>query len=153
MNDIADFEAAVASFREFLAEEGRLSKIVWVFREDIWKRSDHVVFRSSSQIKNAALAKKVFEEGRRKGLVNIHAIATVNDQVLATVWFPKFAGEEAQGWSRGMKLSIAHPLPLAKSVGRLRWLYCRLQPEFRHYQRFELCVGTRAWARETTELS
>jgi hypothetical protein len=146
MNDIPDFEDAVASFRHFLAKEGHPSKILWVFREDIWKRSDDVVFRSPSQIKSLALARKVFGEGRRKGLVDVHAIATIDDTVLATVWFPKFADEEIQGWNRGMKLSIADPLPSAKSVGGLRWLAFRLQPKFRHYQRCELWVGRRAWA-------
>lgn len=51
-----------------------------------------------------------------------------------------------QGWNRGMKLSIADPLPNAKSVGVLKWLCFRLQPKFRHYQRWEVGVGTKAWA-------
>src|SRR5881397_684606 len=112
MNDIPDFEDAVESFRCFLAEQGHPTNIFWVFREDIWKRSPiSVVLRFPSQRKNLALAQKVFEEGRRKGLVDVHAIATVGDKVAATVWFPKFADEEIQGWDRGMKLSIAEPLP------------------------------------------
>jgi len=37
---------------------------------------------------------KVFAEGRNKGLVEVHAIARIEDKVAATVWFPKFAGEE-----------------------------------------------------------
>ena len=147
MNDIPDFEDAVASFRHLLAEEGLPSTIFWVFREDIWKRSPiDVALRFPSQIRSLALAKKVFAEGRKKGLVDIHAIASIDDKVAATVWFPKFTGEEIQGWNRGMKLSIADPLPNAKSVGRLTWLCFRLQPKFRHYQRCELRVGTKAWA-------
>jgi len=147
MNDIPEFEDAVASFRHFLAEQGHPSTIFWVFREDIWSRSPiDVVLRFPSQIRNLALAKKVFAEGREKGLVDIHAIASVDDKVAATVWFPKFTDEEIQGWISGMKLSIADPLPSAKSVGRLRWLCFRLQPKFRHYQRCESGVGTKAWA-------
>src|SRR5688500_18798614 len=142
MNDIPEFEDAVPFFRYFLAEEDLPSTIFWVFREDIWKRSPiDVVLRFPSQIRNLALAKKVFAEGRKKGLVDIHAIASVDDKVAATVWFPKFTDEEIQGWNSGMKLSIADPLPSAKSVGRLRWLCFRLQPRFRHYQRCELGVG------------
>ena len=147
MNDIPDFEDAVACFRHFLAEEGLPSRIFWVFREDIWKRSPiDVVLRFPSQITNVALAKKVFADGRTKGLVDIHAIASVDDKVAATVWYPKFTGEKIQGWNRGMKLSIADPLPSAKCVGRLTWLCFRLQPKFRHYQHCELWVGTKAWA-------
>ena len=147
MNNIPEFEDAVALFRHFLAEQGHPSTIFWVFREDIWKRSPiDVVRRFPSQTRNLALAKKVFAEGREKGLVDIHAIASVDDKVAATVWFPRSTDEEIQGWNSGMKLSIADPLPDAKTVGRLRWLCFRLQPEFRHYQRSEFGVGTKAWA-------
>ena len=147
MNEIPDFENAVASFEHFLAEQGYPSKILWVFREDIWKRSSSdVVLRFPSQMKNLALAKSVFGEGRIKGLVDVHAIATVGDVTAATVWFPKFKDEKIQGWNRGMKLSIAHPLPSAKSVSGFRWLCFRLQPKFRHYQRWEVAVATKAWA-------
>ena len=90
VNEIPDFEDAVAFFRHFLTKEGLPSTILWVFREDIWKRSPiDVVLRSPSQIKNLELAKKVFAEGRKKGLVDVHAIASVDDKVAATVWFPK----------------------------------------------------------------
>jgi len=151
MNDIPEFEDVVALFRHFLADQGHPSTIFWVFREDIWKRSPiDVVLRFPSQIRNLALAKKVFAEGREKGLVDIHAIASVDDKAAATVWFPKFTGEEIQGWNSGMKLSIADPLPSAKSVGRLKWLGFRLQPRFRHYQRSEFGIGTKAWALNDT---
>jgi hypothetical protein len=104
------------------------------------------VLRFPSQIKNLALAKKVFAEGRKIGLVGIHAITSVDDKVATTVWFPKFPDEEVLGWNRGMKLSIAEPLPSARSVGGLRWLCFGLQPTFRHYQRCEAGVGTKEWA-------
>ena len=147
MNDIPDFDVALSSFRRFLAEQSHPANIFWVFREDIWKRSPtNVVLKFPSQGRNLALARTVFEEGRRKGLVEIHAIATVKDQVAATVWFPKFAYEEIQGWDNGMKLSIASPLPSAQIVSQLRWLSFRLKSQFRNYQRVEPWVGTKAWA-------
>ena len=147
MNDIPSFEDAVASFEHFLTVQGHPSKILWVFREDIWKRSaSDVALRFPSESKNLALARKVFGEGRKKGLVDVHAIATVDDMTAATVWFPKFADEEIQGWNSGMKLSIAQPLPTAKCVDGLMWLWFRLHPQFRRYQRTEFGVGTKAWA-------
>ena len=147
MNDIPEFEEAIASFRSFLAEQGHSTGIVWVFREDIWKRSPtSVVLRFPSQTTNLALAKKVFEDGRNKGLVDIQAVAAVDNKVAATVWFPKFADEEIQGWDRGMKLSIAEPLPGAETVSQLQWLLISLKPQLRHYQRFESWIGTKAWA-------
>lgn len=146
MNDIPAFESAVAAFQRFLVDEGHPSEILWVFREDVWKRSVDVLLRCPSQMKNQTIAKKVFEEGRKQGLVNVDAIATVGDKVAATVWFPKFAGEEVQGWSHGLKLSILAPLPRAKCVGELRWLCFRFHPTFRQYQRHETLIGTKAWA-------
>jgi hypothetical protein len=147
VNDIPNFEDALSSFRRFLTENGHPAEIVWIFREDLWKRSVTEVFvRVSSQTKNLALVQKVFAEGRTKGLVDIHAIATAGNKVAATVWFPKFPDEEIQGWDCGMKLTISEPLPRAKIVGRLRWLFFGLLPRFRHYQKWELWVGTKSWA-------
>ena len=97
MNDVPEFEDAVVLFRNFLAEEGLPANVFWVFREDIWKRSPgDVVLRFPSHVKNLALAKKVFAEGRKNGLVEIRAIASIDDKVAATVWFPKLL-EEVQG--------------------------------------------------------
>jgi alpha/beta hydrolase family protein len=147
MNNIPSFDDAVASFQHFLTEQGHPSKILWVFRDDIWKRSSSdVVLRFPFQIRNLALAKKVFAEGRKNGLVDVQAVATVDDMTAATVWSPKFTDEEIEGWNRGMKLSIAQPLPEAKPVGGLMWLWFRLHPRFRQYQRREFGVGTKAWA-------
>ena len=151
MNDIPAFDDALESFRRFLADQGHPTKIFWVFRDDIWKRTPTDIFlRCPSQTANLALTKKVFDEGRRRGLVDIHSIATVGDRVAATVWFPKYPSDEIQGWSRGMKLSVAEPLQRAKSVGQLRWLLFRLKAQFRHYQRFEQLIGTKQWAAETS---
>jgi hypothetical protein len=147
MNEIPAFEDALESFRRFLSESGKPTNICWVFREDIWKRSPtDVAVRLPSQTKNLVLAKKVFEEGREKGLVEVRAIATMHNRVAVTIWFPKFSGEEIQGWDRGMKLSIAEPLPRANIVRSIQWLLFRLRPPFGHYQRFELWVGTKPWA-------
>ena len=147
MNDIPIFEDALGYFRRLLTESDHPTDILWVFREDVWKRSPTDVFVSlPSQTKNLPLARKVFDEGRKKGLVGVHGIATVDNKVAATIWFPKFRGEEIQGWDCGMKLSIAEPLPRAKIVGSIRWLSFSLRPRFRHYQRFELWVGTKRWA-------
>jgi hypothetical protein len=144
--DLANFEDTLKSFRLFLAEQGHPTNIFWVFRDDLWQRPASLELRFPSQKKNFLLAQKVFNEGQRKGLVNLHAIATARDAVAATVWFPKFKGEEVQGWERGIKLSIAQPLPIANLVGPLRWLSFRLQPQFRHYQPYDMCIGTKAWA-------
>jgi len=147
MNDIPGFEEAVASFCRFLADQGHPTHVFWVFREDIWKRSPTgVVLRFPSPTKNLPLAKKAFHEGRNKGLVDLHAIATVGNKVAATVWFPKFGDEEIQGWNQGMKLSIAEPLPTAEMVGQFRWLMLRFKLQFRHNQQLDSWIGTKAWA-------
>lgn len=95
---------------------------------------------------NTGLARKVFSEGRERGLVEIAAIATAARKVAATVWFPKYEAEEVQGWSRGMKLTICQPLPEARIVGVVRWQLLNLLPSFRRYQRMAFFIGTRKWA-------
>jgi hypothetical protein len=147
VNDIPNFEDAVKSFRRFLTQSGHPAEIVWVFREDVWKRSPtDVAVRYPPSSDNLTLIQKVFAEGRERGLLDMHAIAVTPNSVAATVWFPRSPEDELQGWNRGMLLSIAEPLPRAKLVGRLRWMFYCLVPRFRHYQNAELWVGTKSWA-------
>ena len=147
MNDIPNFEVAVQSFRRFLTENGHPAEIVWIFRDDLWKRTVTEVFvRVPSQPERLALARKVFNEGRIKGLVDVHAIAIAGNTVAATVWFPRTDDDEIQGWNRGMKLSISEPLLRAKIFGSFRWWLLSFLPSFRHYQTWERIIGTTAWA-------
>lgn len=147
MSDIPEFEEALLSFGQFLTDNGHPSEIVWVFRDDVWKRSMTEMFvRIPSQRKSRVLAKKVFNEGRKKGLVEVHAVAVAGNTVAATVWFPRTDDNEIQGWNRGMKLTISEPLLRAKTFGSLRWWLFSFLPRFRHYQTWERIIGTRAWA-------
>ena len=115
--DFSNFDEANTELRRFLADQGHPhDELFWVFREDVWKRSASEVFvRYPVSPNNNVLARKVFDEGCERGLVDVHAVATVKGQVAATVWFPKFPEDEVQGWNRGMKLSIAKPLLEAKA--------------------------------------
>src|SRR5882672_5777244 len=143
MNQIPDFADALAQFRRFLAENGHPIDVLWVFRDDVWKRSPtEILVKYPVDKDNLTLAQKVFAEGRERGLVDMHAVAITRDKVAATVWFPKYPDEEVQGWNRGMKLSISQPLLRAKTFGTLCWSLFRLLPRFRHYQKAEFVIGT-----------
>jgi len=134
-------------FRRFLDKNGHPSEVFWVFRDDVWKLSPSDVWiKYPSSLENITLAEKVFAEGRERGHVDIHAVAIAAGKIAATVWFPKYANEEVQGWNQGMKLSISQPLLRAKTFGALRWSLLRFLPSFRHYQRSDILIGTRAWA-------
>jgi hypothetical protein len=146
MNDIPEFKDAVQLFLRFLTENGQPGNVFWVFRDDIWKRPGEVLINYRSAAKNTGLAQKVFDEGRKRGLVEVQAVAIVDGSVASTVWFPKFADEQVQGWDSGMKLSISQPLPHAAIVNPFRWFFFRLLPLFRHYQKAEWTIGTKAWA-------
>jgi hypothetical protein len=147
MNEIPEFEVALSSFREFLRENGHPMEIVWIFRDDVWKRSKSEVFlRVPSQERNSVLAQKVFNEGRRKGLVDVSVIAITDERVAATVWFPRTENDEIQGWNGGMKLTISEPLMHAKTFSSLRWWWFSFHGGFRHYQTHEISIGTRKWA-------
>ena len=147
MNDIPEFAEAVERLRRFLADSGQPDDLFWVFRDDVWQLSPtemRVKYPLSSE--NVTLAKKVFSEGRDRGLVEITALAAADGRVAATVWFPKYPNEEIQGWTGGMKLSISEPLPSARAVGTFRWRLLRFLPRFRQFQRAAISIGTKAWA-------
>jgi hypothetical protein len=147
MSDIPHFAEAVEEFRRFLSKEVHYDEVFWVFRDDVFRLSaDNLRVRYPTPSVNLSLARKVFLEGRQRGLVEITAIATAARKVAATVWYPKYEHEEIQSWSQGMKLSISQPLPDAKTVGVVRWQLLNLLPSFRRYQRMAFFIGTRKWA-------
>lgn len=143
MSDIPHFERAVEHFRQFLAKCGHSDEMFWVFRDDIWQLSPsdgRVKYPPAAE--NAALAKKVFEEGRERGLVEIRTVVTTGQKVAATVWFPKYPNQEVQDWDCGMKLTISEPLRRASTIGRLRWRLFRFLPSYRRYQEAAIFIGT-----------
>jgi hypothetical protein len=147
MSEIPEFHVAIIDFRQFLVEQGHADELVWVFRDDLWFRGpDQVLMRYPPPAGNKSLAEKVYDEGRKRGLVEITAVATTSGHVAATVWFPKFPEEEVQGWSQGLKLAIRQPLPAAKVVGGLRWRMVSHLSGYRWYQRHEFSIGSRRWA-------
>jgi len=147
MNDIPDFAEALYQFRQFLAKSGHSDQVFWVFRDDVWQPSPgDLRIKYPPSVENDALAQKVFAEGRERGLVEIIAIATVEEKVAAKVWFPKYPNEEVQGWDRGMKLGLSEPLPRAKRVGALRWWLFQFLPRYRRFQDEAFFIGTRKWA-------
>jgi len=144
---IPEFEAAVSQFRRFLADSGCPEEIVWVFRDDIWHASLSRVFMTRTpDSRNTSLVRKVFADGRRKGLVKIHAVARTDSATVATVWYPKREQDEVQGWDRGMKLSITEPLPRVTELSVVSWAIVTCLPRFRRYQRVGSWIGTRDWA-------
>ncbi|HKQ08558.1 MAG TPA: hypothetical protein VJ464_25780 [Blastocatellia bacterium] len=147
MNDIPDFQEALALFRSFLADQRHPDKVIWVFREDVWKRSPTQVFiKYPPPQENASLIQKVFSEGRQRGLIDITAVAATYDKVVASVWFPKYPEEEVQDWDRGMKLSIIQPLPYPKLLPPWMWRLIQLLPQYQQYQKGAGFIGTRPWA-------
>jgi hypothetical protein len=147
MSDISDFNLAVSDFSRFLAEQGHSDDLFWAFRDDLWYRGpNHVLVRYPPPAENHRLAKKVYDEGRERGLVGITAVAKAGGRIAATVWFPKYPEEEVQGWAQGRKLSIRQPLPEAQVVSGLRWNIIKLLPSYRRYQQNEWSVGSRRWA-------
>lgn len=116
MNEIPSFDEALDRFRSFLRDCGHADKVFWVFREDVWQTSPEQVWVRYPPIsKNESLARKVFGEGCGRGLIEIKAVALIEGEIAATVWFPKSAEEEVQGWDRGLKLAISDPLPEARA--------------------------------------
>ena len=147
MNELPQFQEAVSMLERLLVEQRHPVTVQWVFREDLLRRSRYrVLVRVPSRAGNAELAEKVFREGRAKGLVEIVALAKTGRSVAATVWYPKLPGEEVQGWSSGLKVSITEPLPTALAVSATVWPVLQCLPWYRRYQVSGVFVGTREWA-------
>jgi hypothetical protein len=147
MSDIPEWPEAVNAFQAFLEANRHPRNIRWVFRDDLHPREmPQVLVRAMLPNENAALAAKVFTEGRQKGLVEMIAIATTGFATLASVWYPKYPSEEVQGWDRGMKLSIRQPLLRARPVSSMKWAIVTFLPSYRRAQQLWGFVGTRAWA-------
>jgi len=145
INEFPTFEDAVAQFQHFAREQGLPDTLYWMFREDLWRRSTQSVFvRMPPHAKSLELARSVFAEGRAKGLVEITAVARVGGGLATTVWYPKRAEEEVQGWDHGLKLRIAQPLPVALGVPSSLWMAVEWIPGYKRYQARECFIGTRA---------
>lgn len=96
---------------------------------------------------NEVLARKVYEEGRARGLVRIDAVAASKEETFATVWYPRAPEDEVQGWYEGLKLAIRQPLPRADLVrGARQWSSICRSFVYRRYQKYEASIGTRSWA-------
>jgi hypothetical protein len=146
MASIPEFSEAVESFQAFLASDSLPTDIRWVFRDDICLWHPNNLLARSELGGAASLAAKVFAEGQAKGLVEIVAIGRAPSHVLATVWFPKSAGDEIQGWDVGLKLSIRQPCPRVRAVGGVLWRILSWSPSLRRCQRDCAFIGTRKWA-------
>ena len=79
--------------------------------------------------------------------MEVAAVASSDHLTAATVWFPRTAAAEVQGWDRGMKLSLIQPLPIADPITFwFTWKMVQCSSVYRRYQGRRAFVGTRAWA-------
>jgi hypothetical protein len=147
MIDLPAWHEAVGRMETFLRSQGHSTTLHWVFRDDLWARSQHRLFvRWPLPPTNVALGQAVFEAGRKKGLIELTALAQFGDSVVATVWYPKFPDEEVQGWDQNLRLSIRNPLVKATAVPRLAWMALQRTPWYRRYQERAAFVGSKEWA-------
>ena len=147
MIEIPRFESAVRDFMDFLSSLGHPAAVVWVFRDDIWRRSrDRAFIRWPVPRGARVLVEHVYDQGRTRGIIGVHAIAKARGMTFATAWFPKFPEEEVQGCSAGLKLSIADPLADARLIPSPFWPAIRWTSSYQRYQALECTIGTRKWA-------
>ena len=147
MNTIPAFDLALQEFKKYLASNGLPTRIEWIFRDDVCPRNiKHIHIRWPLFPGNTVLTKKVYSEGRRRGMVDIRAIGGTKELIYATVWFPKFPDEEVQGWNSNLKLSISEPLPIANHVSKKIWPVIMLTRKYRRYQKHVMWIGKRSWA-------
>ena len=72
MNDIPEWNETFQRFKEFLLSENISDNVCFVFRDDIWQRPGKRVFvKWPIPECNTQLVKKVYEDGRKAGLVEM----------------------------------------------------------------------------------
>ena len=145
--DIPTFEEAIGQMQSFLLREGHNDTVRWIFCDDAIQHSQEVItVRLGIPTINEALARKVYEEGREKGIISITALGTSDECTMVAVWYPKHKGEEVQGWNRGLKLSIRKPIAKVKRISSFLWPLMRCTPAYRRNQKYCTDMGTRKWA-------
>jgi hypothetical protein len=147
MAEIPEFDDAVHDLEKLLLELQHPTSINWIFRDDLWcPRMERMLIRWPVREGATELATMVYEQGRRRGLAEVRAIAKSDEKVFATVWFPKFPEEEVQGWNRNLKVSVSSPLIEAALISKFSWSVLSLAPGFKRFQASYPFVGSRKWA-------
>ena len=117
MTKIPPFSEAVSKFRGFLAKRDHPTELAWVFREDFYSVSlDRYVVVQPIPDRNEGLVRTYYEAARERGIVQLRALFQIGEVAAVSAWSPAEVAEEVQGWSRGLKLSVAAPFVAAKTV-------------------------------------
>src|SRR5262245_17085882 len=101
----------------------------------MYETGGRVVLRWPVPAVNADLAARVYADGRKRGLIQLMAVAELPGLTVASAWFPKLPHEEVQGWNRSLMLSVRDPLPRGSRVPSFLWFSVRVTPRYRWYQR------------------
>jgi hypothetical protein len=139
MDRIPSFAEAVEALRNFLRADRQPDEIVWAFRVDVYSISPSE-YRVAWPLppNNVILARRLFDAGRHRGLVELQALFNVWSYTVVNVFAP--LPDEIQGWTSGLKLVVCQPFIPATPVARgLRWWMHTLSPaysRFQHYQDF-----------------
>ena len=119
------FEETIRTFTAFLAENGMDTRILWVFREDVYSRKTDL-FKTAFWLKlplpaeNEELARRHFETGKKKGFgLGLTAFASCEDGLCCSFVIPA-DDEDAQYMLMGpqhLKYSyVSVDMPIAKVV-------------------------------------
>lgn len=126
------FDEAVQRFQEFLAQNGRPRKVMWLAAGDITLSGSLVVYvRLPNLATGEEDARRAFELGMRQGTgVLIKGLWEIGDAMCSHIWAPCDAKEaELALMPRGAKLSIPGECVLMPKVvtNRAWWHYLHIR--------------------------
>jgi len=116
------FDDAVRRFDAFLGENGHEGEIAWLFSGDVTSRGRNAWVRWPVPEKNLERAKRLYEEGKARDGVRLHAFCQVGDAIGARLELPHPDDPETGRIACGLVLVVASTLPIARPIrSRLRW--------------------------------
>ena len=136
-------DEASRSLSEFLFARHYPQELLWACRQDLYSigPTNHFIKWPLPEANNE-YARLSYENGRKRGIVEVKALFTVDNYSIATVFAPM--KDEIQGWDQGLKVAIHNPYVAAHPIkSRLVWQLHKFRAAFRRYQRYEAFIQER----------
>jgi hypothetical protein len=143
---IPTFSEAVGQLKGLLARLAYSdAELLWVARDDFYAvRFGWYYLAPSIPPSTEVDLAAYYERGREKGLVSVKALFDLPCKVGCSVWFPETPEEEVQGWSSGLRVSVATPMPIAALVNSpVSWWLHRWCSNYSNFQRLFPSAPTR----------
>ena len=111
------FGEAVRQFGGFLESQGLSSDLLWVFREDVCRRRQHLFVKVPVPKENFGDVERLYNLGVSRGLgVRLDVLCLLDSRPCCYVWLPSDEEDAAYAMLSGLKLSVPTEPVIAQAV-------------------------------------